>query len=95
MRFVIQTNIFKQIFFKLGGVPIICHKGIEDGSSTHSKPRRLIGMWSTSRPGRFSFGKESRYPLYKRIGPSGQEWETENHLHSPGFEPRTVQAQRV
>ena len=78
MRFVIQTNI---VLFKLVCVPIICYRGIQDGSSTHSKPGRLIGVWSTSRPGRFSHGKEPRYPLYKRVGRSGRVWETENHLH--------------
>jgi len=38
-------------------------------SSTVSLTSALNGGgWSQSRPGRFSPGKETRYPLYRRLG---------------------------
>jgi len=35
------------------------------------------GGWSTTRPGRFTSGKETRYPLYRRLdGPQGRSGRT-------------------
>jgi hypothetical protein len=52
------------------------------------------GGWSTPRPGRFTAGKELRYPLYRRLGGpqdrSGRVWKISP---PPGFEPRTFPAQ--
>jgi hypothetical protein len=32
-----------------------------------------VGGWSTPRPGRFTLGKETRYPLYRRLsGPQSR-----------------------
>jgi hypothetical protein len=50
------------------------------------------GAWFTPRPGRFTPGKETQYPLCRRLGrpqgPSGQEWKISP---TPEFDPRTVQ----
>jgi hypothetical protein len=50
------------------------------------------GGWSTPRSGRFTFGKETNYPLYSRLGEpqglSGQVWKISPPL---GFDHRTVQ----
>jgi hypothetical protein len=47
---------------------------------------------STPRPGRFTPGKETRYPFYRRLG-GPQIWyrKVGKILLSPGFDPRTVQ----
>ena len=51
-----------------------------------------MGWWSTTRPDRFTPGKETRYPSYRRLGghqgQSGWVWKI---LPQPGFDPRTVQ----
>jgi hypothetical protein len=47
------------------------------------------GGWSTSRPGRFTPGKETRYSLYRRLG--GPQRRVRNISPLPGFNPRTVQ----
>jgi hypothetical protein len=48
--------------------------------------------WSTPRPGRFTAGKETRYPLYRRLGgPQGQSGWVRKISPPPGFDPRTVQ----
>jgi hypothetical protein len=51
-----------------------------------------VGGWSTPRPGRFIPGKETRYPLYRRLG-RPQDWSGWVLKISPptGFDPRTVQ----
>jgi hypothetical protein len=50
------------------------------------------GGWSTSRPGRFTPGKETRYPLYRRLGgPQGRSGRIQKIPSPPGFDPRTVQ----
>jgi hypothetical protein len=50
------------------------------------------GGWSTPRPGRLTSGKETRYPLYRRLGGlqrlSGR---VRKISFPPGFDPRTVQ----
>jgi hypothetical protein len=45
------------------------------GLSSHRKKKLDEGGWSTPRPGRFTPGKETRYPLYRRLGgPPGPVW---------------------
>ena len=52
----------------------------------------MRGAWSTPRPGRFSPGKETRYPLYRRLGgPQGRSGRVRKISPPPGFDPRTVQ----
>jgi hypothetical protein len=51
-----------------------------------------MGGWSTTCPDRFTPGKETRYPLYRRLGgPQGQSRWVWKILPQPGFDPRTVQ----
>ena len=50
------------------------------------------GGWSAPRPDRFTPGKESRYPLYRRLGgPQGWFGRVRKISPPPGFDPRTVQ----
>jgi len=43
-------------------------------------------------PGRFTLGKETRYPLYMRlVGPNGQSGRVWKISPPPGFDPWTVQ----
>jgi hypothetical protein len=48
--------------------------------------------WLAPHPGRFTPGKETRYPLYRRLGGpqdrSGRLWKISP---PPAFDPRTVQ----
>ena len=47
---------------------------------------------SSPRPDRFTAGKETRYPSYRRLGePRERSGEVQKILLSPGFEPRTGQ----
>ena len=49
--------------------------------------------WLTPRPGRFTPRKETRYPLYRRLGgPQGRSWRVRKISPPPGFDPRSVQA---
>jgi hypothetical protein len=49
------------------------------------------GRRLTPRPGRFTPGKESRYPLYKRLGgPQGRSGRAWKISSPPVFEPQTV-----
>jgi len=49
------------------------------------------GGWSTTRPGRFTPGKETRYPLYMRVGGrKGRSGRVQKISPTPGFHPRTV-----
>ena len=50
--------------------------------------------WLTPRPGRFTPGKETRYPLNRRLGgPPGPVWTgVGNLVPQSGFDPRTVQS---
>jgi hypothetical protein len=51
------------------------------------------GGWSTPRPGRFTPGKETRYPLYRRLGGHhGRSGRVQKILPPPVFDPRTVQS---
>jgi hypothetical protein len=51
--------------------------------------------WSTSRPGCFIPGKETRYQLNGRLGGpqslSGHFWQEKSHFTLPWFELRTIQ----
>jgi hypothetical protein len=49
--------------------------------------------WSTPRSGRFSPGKEMRYPLHNRLyrAHSRQPWLVRIMSSQPGFKPRTLQ----
>jgi rRNA maturation protein Nop10 len=50
------------------------------------------GEWSTPRPGRFTPGKETRYPLYRRLcGPQRRSGRLRKISPSPGIDSRTVQ----
>jgi hypothetical protein len=50
------------------------------------------GGWLTPRPGRFSPGKETRYPLYRRLcGPQGRSGRVRKISPPLEFDPRTVQ----
>jgi hypothetical protein len=50
------------------------------------------GGWSTPRPCRFTPGKETRYPLYRRLGrPQGLSGLVLKISPPPRFDPRTVQ----
>ena len=65
--------------------------------SRHTATLSLIlalheGGWLTPRPGRFTPGKETQYPLYRRLGgPKGQSEWVLNISPLPGFDPQTVQ----
>jgi len=63
----------------------------------HSSTLSLIavldggGGWPTPHPGRFTPGKETRYPMCSRLGgPQGQSGRVRKIFPSPGFDPRTV-----
>jgi hypothetical protein len=78
------------------GHPITGHEGPEGEyrySSTLSLTLALDeGGWSTPRPGRFTPGKETRYPLYRRLGgPQGRSGRVRKISPPSGFDPRTVQ----
>jgi hypothetical protein len=50
------------------------------------------GGWSTPRPGRFTPAKDTRYPLYKKMGgPQGRSGRVRKISPPPGFDPRIVQ----
>jgi len=51
-----------------------------------------VGGWSTPRPGRFTPGKETHYPLHSMLGgPQDRSGCVQKILPSPRFDPRTVQ----
>jgi hypothetical protein len=51
-----------------------------------------VGGWSKQRPSRFTPGKETRYPFYRRLGgPQGRSGLVRNISPPPGFDTRTVQ----
>ena len=50
------------------------------------------GGWSTPRPGRSKPGKETRYPLHRRLcGPQGRSGLLQKISPLPEFDLRTVQ----
>jgi hypothetical protein len=72
------------------------HEGPE-GEKRYSSTLSLTsalgeGGWSTPRPGRFTSGKVTRYPLYRKLGgPQGRSGRLRKISPPPGFDPRTVQ----
>jgi hypothetical protein len=62
-------------------------------SSTISLTSALVGgRWLTPRPGHFTPGKDTRYPLYRRLGgPQGGSGGVRKNSPLPGFDPRAVQ----
>jgi len=72
-------------------------KAQEEGqrySSTLSLTSALDeGGWLTARPGRFTPGKETRHPFYRKLGgPQGRSEKVHKISLPLGFDPRTVQA---
>jgi len=56
-------------------------------------PRRLLGWVVSATPRRFTPGKETLYPLYKRLGvPQGRSGRLRNISPPPKFHPRIFQA---
>ena len=53
----------------------------------------MVGGWLMPPPGGFNPGKDTRYPLYRRVGGnqirSGRLWKTSS---TSGFDPRTLQS---
>jgi hypothetical protein len=80
--------------FILGKVPPRTgHEGPEGEyrySSTLSLTSTLDGGgWSTPHPGRFTPGKDTRYPFYRRVGgPQGRSGRARKISPPPGFDPR-------
>jgi hypothetical protein len=77
-------------------LPRTGHEGPEEDerrSSTLSLTLALDeGGWSTPRPDRFTPGKETRYPSYRRLGgPQGQSGKVRKISPPLGFDPRTFQ----
>ena len=68
-----------------------------EGEHTHSSTLSLTsaldgGGWSTPHPGQFTPGKETGYPLYRRLGgPHGLSGWVRKISPPPGFDPSTVQ----
>jgi hypothetical protein len=62
-------------------------------SSTLSLTSTLDGVvWLRPRPDRFTPGKETRYPLYTKLGgPQGRSERVQKISPPPGFDPQTVQ----
>jgi len=51
-----------------------------------------MGGWSTPRPGRFIPGKETQYPLYRRLGGlQGRSGKVQKISPPPGFDHRNPQ----
>ena len=78
------------------GHPRTVHGGPEEGkrySSILSLTSALDGGgWSTPTPGRFTPGKQTRYPLYRKLsGPQGRSGRVRKNSPPPGFEPPTFQ----
>ena len=58
---------------------------------THSLTSAL-GGWSTPRPGRFTPGNQTRYPLYRRLGGSQDPSGRVRSISLPlGLDPQTFQ----
>ena len=51
-----------------------------------------LGGWLAPRPGRFTPAKETRYPLYRRLGePQGRSGRVRKISPPPEYDPRAVQ----
>jgi len=86
----------KKSWKKLNVYPRADHEGPE-GEQRNSCTLSLTlaldwGGWSTPRPGRFTPGKETRYPLCRRLdGTQGLFERVRKISPVPGLHPRTVQ----
>ena len=84
------------ITFKIKVRPGRGHEGPE-GEQIYSSTLSLTsaldgGGLLTSRPGRFTPWKDTRYPLYRRLdGPQGRSGQVRKNSPPLGFDPRTVQ----
>jgi hypothetical protein len=80
-------------------VPHYSRRGYEgrEGEYRYSSTLSLTsaldeGGCSSPRPGRFTPGKQTRYPLYRGLGgPQGRSGRVLKISPPPGFDPRTVQ----
>ena len=94
--YLVNFNIYYSRRGKGKDHPRTGHEGPE-GEYSYSCTLSLTsaldgGGWSTPRPGRFTPGKETRYPLYRRLGrPQGRSGRVRKISLTPGFDPRTVQ----
>ena len=90
-----RMYLHKTWILKKGKVKVYPRKGHEGprgewrDSFTLSLTSALDGGgWSTPRPCRFIPGKETRYPLYRRLcGPQGRSGRVRKISPSPGFDP--------
>jgi hypothetical protein len=70
---------------------------VQGGEQTYSSTLSLTlrpdeDWWSMPHPGRIRPGKETHYPLYRRLGgPKGRSGRVRKISPLPGFDPRTVQ----
>jgi hypothetical protein len=77
-------------------LPVTCHEGTE-GEEQYSATLSLTlaldwGGWSTPRAGRFTPGKDTWYPFYRRLDESqGQSGQVRKISPPPEFEPQTFQ----
>jgi hypothetical protein len=69
------------------------HNGKQRSSSTLSLIWVLDGSeWSTTRSGQFTSGKETWYPLDRRlVGPQGRSGRVGKNSPVPGFDLQTVE----
>jgi len=72
-------------------------EGEERYSSTLSLTSTLdMSGWSMPCPGRSTPGKETQYPLYRRLGgPQGQSGWVQKIWPPPGFDPQTTQKKQL
>ena len=86
----------KQVYVKVKVTQWYAYIGTEGRRRYSSNPFVTSvlegGGWSAPRSGRFTPGKDGRYPLYRRLGGShgwsGRVWKISS---SPRFDPRTVE----
>ena len=75
--------------------PRTCHKTQRESRGIallYLSPRPNEGGWLSSSPGRFTPGKEIRYPFYSCLGGTqGRYGQVQKISPPPGFDPRTVQ----
>ena len=92
-----QRLMYKNYYCTKGKVrPGTGHEGSE-GEQRYSSPLSLTsaldgGGWLTPLPGRFTPGKEIRYPFYRRLGwPQGLSGPVRKISPAPGFDLLTIQ----
>jgi len=89
---VILENLTYEVFFKKVKFTPEGPQGEWRYSCTLSLTSMLDGGgWSMSPPGHFTSGKDTRYPLYRRLsGPQGQFGGVRKISTALGFDPRTI-----